>query len=70
MGVKAIVVAQLIVVTTSIRAKTCAIGRNMSMREPGGRTASPRRPTAFLAEPMKFACVSSAPLGRPVVPEV
>ena len=52
------------------RAKTCAMGRNISRREPLGSTVSPSSVTALRVVSTKFACVSSAPLGRPVVPEV
>ena len=69
-GVKAVVTGQEAATTTSRRANTCAIGRNISIREPGGSTCSPSRFSALRVVSTKFAWVSSAPLGRPVVPEV
>ena len=69
-GVNAVVAGCETATTVSRRAKTCASGRNMSIRDPGGRTMSPSRVTALRVVSTKLPCVSSTPLGRPVVPEV
>ena len=52
------------------RAKTCASGRKSSVDAPSRLTTSSIFAVAFSARPRKFSCVSSQPLGRPVVPEV
>ena len=55
--------------TSMNRANTCASGMKSRVREPGGQT-SPSSATALRARSTKLPWVSSAPLGRPVVPEV
>ena len=52
------------------RANTCASGMNSSVREWGIATTSPRPATPLRVIATKFPCVSSTPLGRPVVPDV
>ena len=69
-GVNAVVTGQDAQRTVISRAKTCAIGRNISTREPGGSTCLPRRLRALRVVSTKFPWVSRAPLGLPVVPDV
>jgi len=51
------------------RAKTWASGRNSSV-EPCGLNSSGRTLLALRPVPSRWPCVSSQPLGRPVVPDV
>ena len=54
-----------------IRAKTCASGMKSSVLPPAVSKISGRAPcTALRTADSRFRCVSSQPLGRPVVPEV
>ena len=53
-----------------IRAKECARGRNSKAERPDTVKISGRAPIALRTSASMFACVSSHPLGRPVVPEV
>ncbi len=56
-------------ITVIARASTCAIGRNISIELPGrvswGNALMSARTSASM-----LRCVSTQPLGRPVVPEV
>ncbi len=59
--------------TSTIRPKTWASGRKSSVdgRSPClPRNTDSQRATRVSASYMKLACVSTHPLGRPVVPEV
>ena len=56
--------------TETKRANTCARGMNSTV-EVSWRTTSPsEEDRVWLTSSAKFSCVSSQPLGRPVVPEV
>ena len=53
-----------------MRAKEWASGRKSRAERPGTVKISGRAPIALRTSASMFACVSSHPLGRPVVPEV
>jgi hypothetical protein len=53
-----------------MRAKECASGRKSRAERPDKVKISGSAPIAFRTSASMFACVSSHPLGRPVVPEV
>ncbi len=56
--------------TSMNRANTCASGMNSNVRAPSWETTSGSPIAPSWASEVKLPCVSSAPLGRPVVPEV
>ncbi len=56
--------------TSMKRAKTWARGRKSRVEAPSARTTSLSFSVAFSARSRKLPCVSSQPLGRPVVPDV
>ena len=56
--------------TDTKRANTCARGMNSTVEEPGLTTWPREEESVWWASSAKFACVSSQPFGRPVVPEV
>ena len=56
--------------TSMNRANTCASGRKSRVEAPSALTTSASFSAVFSARVRKLPCVSSTPLGRPVVPEV
>ena len=52
------------------RANTCANGKNNKRRESSPAAISGIQRCEFTASSVKLPCVSTVPLGRPVVPDV